>query len=60
MTSIGVFICHCGLNIASTIDVQQVAEVDTRLERIGVQSKRPTNLTSRAHVVPETMKSEAQ
>jgi heterodisulfide reductase subunit A len=27
MTSIGVFICRCGLNIASTIDVQRVAEV---------------------------------
>jgi len=24
MTSIGVFVCHCGLNIASTIDVQRV------------------------------------
>jgi heterodisulfide reductase subunit A len=25
MARIGVFICHCGLNIASTVDVQQVA-----------------------------------
>jgi heterodisulfide reductase subunit A len=23
---VGVFVCHCGLNIASTVDVQQVAE----------------------------------
>ncbi len=27
MAGIGVFICHCGLNIASTVDVEQVAEV---------------------------------
>jgi heterodisulfide reductase subunit A len=27
MARIGVFICHCGLNIASTVDVQRVAEV---------------------------------
>ncbi len=26
MARIGVFICHCGLNIASTVDVQRVAE----------------------------------
>jgi len=26
MTRIGVFVCHCGLNIASTVDVGQVAE----------------------------------
>ncbi|MDY7075490.1 MAG: CoB--CoM heterodisulfide reductase iron-sulfur subunit A family protein [Chloroflexota bacterium] len=26
MARIGVFICHCGLNIAGTVDVQQVAE----------------------------------
>ena len=27
MTRIGVFVCHCGLNVASTVDVEQVAEV---------------------------------
>ena len=26
MARIGVFVCHCGLNIASTVDVQRVAE----------------------------------
>jgi heterodisulfide reductase subunit A len=26
MTRIGVFVCHCGLNIASTVDVERVAE----------------------------------
>lgn len=26
MSRIGVFICHCGLNIAGTVDVEQVAE----------------------------------
>jgi len=26
MARIGVFVCHCGLNIAGTVDVQQVAE----------------------------------
>ena len=27
MASIGVFVCHCGLNIASTVDVPRVVEV---------------------------------
>jgi heterodisulfide reductase subunit A len=27
MSRIGVFVCHCGLNIASTVDVEQVAGV---------------------------------
>ena len=27
MQKIGVFVCHCGTNIASTVDVHQVAEV---------------------------------
>jgi heterodisulfide reductase subunit A len=27
MAGIGVFICHCGLNIAGTVDVQQVVDV---------------------------------
>ncbi len=26
MARIGIFVCHCGLNIASTVDVQRVAE----------------------------------
>jgi heterodisulfide reductase subunit A len=26
MTRIGVFVCHCGLNIASTVDVERVAD----------------------------------
>jgi len=26
MSRIGVFICHCGLNIAGTVDVERVAE----------------------------------
>ncbi|MEE8391788.1 MAG: CoB--CoM heterodisulfide reductase iron-sulfur subunit A family protein [Anaerolineae bacterium] len=34
MARIGVFVCHCGLNIASTVDVQQVAE--TLLDYPGV------------------------
>jgi|YNPBryBLVA2012_1023415.scaffolds.fasta_scaffold02594_7 heterodisulfide reductase subunit A len=27
MSRIGVFVCHCGINIASTVDVEHVAEV---------------------------------
>lgn len=27
MARIGVFVCHCGINIASTVDVQRVAEI---------------------------------
>ena len=26
MTRIGVYVCHCGLNIAGVVDVQKVAE----------------------------------
>ena len=26
MSRIGVFVCHCGINIAGTVDVEQVAE----------------------------------
>jgi heterodisulfide reductase subunit A len=26
MRRIGVFVCHCGLNIAGTVDVERVAE----------------------------------
>ena len=26
MHRIGVFVCHCGTNIAATVDVKQVAE----------------------------------
>ena len=26
MKKIGVFVCHCGINIASTVDVKKVAE----------------------------------
>ncbi|GER81034.1 MAG: Electron transport complex subunit RsxB [Anaerolineales bacterium] len=34
---IGVYVCHCGTNIAGTVDVQQVAEwAATRLKRRGV------------------------
>ena len=27
MARIGVFVCHCGLNISSTVDVEEVAEM---------------------------------
>jgi heterodisulfide reductase subunit A len=30
MSRIGVFVCHCGINIASTVDVEQVAEAAAR------------------------------
>ncbi|MCS7282830.1 MAG: CoB--CoM heterodisulfide reductase iron-sulfur subunit A family protein [Anaerolineae bacterium] len=31
MTRIGVFICHCGINIAGTVDVERVAEEAARM-----------------------------
>lgn len=34
MKRIGVFICHCGTNIASTVDVQKVAEVAGGLQDV--------------------------
>ena len=27
MARVGVFVCHCGLNVASTVDVPRVVEV---------------------------------
>jgi len=37
---IGVFVCHCGKNIAETVDVEHVAEVAKGLH--GVVCKRTT------------------
>jgi Heterodisulfide reductase, subunit A and related polyferredoxins len=31
MSRIGVFICHCGINIAATVDVERVAEEAGRM-----------------------------
>ena len=33
---VGVYVCHCGLNIAQTIDCQKVAETASRLEDVVV------------------------
>jgi heterodisulfide reductase subunit A-like polyferredoxin len=33
---IGVYVCHCGLNIAQTVDCRQVAETASALERVVV------------------------
>ncbi|MEE8631823.1 MAG: disulfide reductase, partial [Candidatus Bathyarchaeia archaeon] len=35
---IGVFICHCGTNIANTIDVKQVAEYASKLPEVAFAS----------------------
>ena len=35
MKKLGVFICHCGLNIAGTVDVKGVAEEVGRIEDVG-------------------------
>ena len=36
---IGVFICHCGTNIANTIDVKQVAEFASKLPKVVIASE---------------------
>ena len=36
MTWIGVFICHCGSNIAGTVDVEEVANWVTELPDVAV------------------------
>ncbi|MFB3887041.1 MAG: FAD-dependent oxidoreductase [Thermodesulfobacteriota bacterium] len=35
MKKLGVFICHCGVNIAGTVDVKSVAETIGKLEDVG-------------------------
>ena len=35
MSKIGVFVCHCGLNIAGTVDVQAVVEAARRHPEVG-------------------------
>ena len=34
MKKLGVFICHCGVNIAGTVDVKSVAEKMGRIEDV--------------------------
>jgi heterodisulfide reductase subunit A len=41
MARIGVFICHCGLNIASTVDVQRAAEALRRVPGVAVAADYP-------------------
>ena len=42
MQRIGVFVCHCGTNIAGTVDVKAVAEAMKR--EPGVVLRRITNI----------------
>jgi len=35
MSRIGVFICHCGLNIAGTVDVKKVAKLLSNYSGVG-------------------------
>ncbi|RKZ05180.1 disulfide reductase, partial [Candidatus Fermentibacteria bacterium] len=34
MKRIGVFVCHCGINIAETVDVKRVAEEALKMEGV--------------------------
>ncbi len=34
MARVGVFVCHCGTNIASVVDVERVAEVASKLPKV--------------------------
>jgi heterodisulfide reductase subunit A len=38
---IGVYVCHCGTNIAGTVDVEEVTEYASTLERVGVARHYP-------------------
>ena len=50
---VGVFICHCGHNIASVIDVKQVAEAAATMPGVATprpactRARTPTSSTSR-------------
>jgi heterodisulfide reductase subunit A len=41
MEKIGVYICHCGTNIAGTVDVEEVAEYASTLDRVAVARHYP-------------------
>ncbi|MDH5747615.1 MAG: disulfide reductase, partial [Candidatus Bathyarchaeota archaeon] len=36
MTKIGVYVCHCGLNIAGVVDVERVVEYAKNLPDVGI------------------------
>jgi heterodisulfide reductase subunit A len=38
---IGVYVCHCGTNIGGTVDVEEVTEYASSLERVGVARHYP-------------------
>lgn len=39
--AVGVYVCHCGTNIAATVDVEAVAEAAARLEGVAVARHYP-------------------
>ena len=41
MQKIGVFVCHCGTNIAATVDVEAVAEALGREPSVAVSTDYP-------------------
>jgi heterodisulfide reductase subunit A len=41
MEQVGVYVCHCGTNIGGTVDVEEVAEYASTLERVGVARHYP-------------------
>ena len=41
MQKIGVFVCHCGTNIAATVDVAKVAEMLGREPGVGFATDYP-------------------
>ena len=45
MQRIGVFVCHCGTNIAATVDVKKVVEM--ALHEPGVFMRRIINICAR-------------
>ena len=40
-TRLGVYICHCGINIAHTVDVEKVAEVAAGLPGVAIAKTYP-------------------
>ena len=41
MEQVGVYVCHCGTNIAGTVDVEQVTEFASALDRVAVARHYP-------------------
>ncbi len=41
---VGVFVCHCGMNIAGTLDIKQVVEYAKTIPDVVVRKREPIHM----------------